>query len=88
MTINSATDFGILGVGVDLVPIVPSDDNPLPTTARAIRCRPDGVSGALKFTSHSGVDRVTYIEAGEVLYVAAVQVFETGTAAEGLEAIL
>ncbi|MCX7585022.1 spike base protein, RCAP_Rcc01079 family [Phenylobacterium sp. 58.2.17] len=88
MTINSATDFGILGVGVDLVPIVPDDDNDLPTTARAIRCRPDGVSGALKFISHLGHERTTHIEAGEVLYVAAVRVLETGTAAEGLEAIL
>lgn len=88
MTINSATDFGILGVGVDLVPIVPDDENDLPTTARAIRCRKDGVGGALKFISHRGVERETYIEAGEVLYVVAVRVFETGTAAEGLEAIL
>lgn len=88
MTINSATDFGILGVGVDLVPIVPSDANDLPTTARAIRCRNDGVGGTMRFTSQRGVERETYIEAGEVLYVVAVRVFETGTAAEGLEAIL
>lgn len=88
MTINSATDFGILGVGVDLVPIVPNDAENLPRTARAIRCRPNGVSGALKITTQLGEERETYIEAGEVLYVATVRVFETGTVAEGLEAIL
>jgi hypothetical protein len=69
----------------DLVPVVPSNSDNLPTAGRAIRCRPDGVSGALKFVANSGEMRETYINAGETLLVAVLKVFATGTAATKLE---
>ncbi|MEL7395412.1 MAG: hypothetical protein AAFN44_03465 [Pseudomonadota bacterium] len=74
--------------GTDLLPITPSDTVDLEPVARAMRCRPDGTAGTLRFISLRGVERNTFISAGEVLQVGATRVFATGTTATGLEAII
>lgn len=75
-------------VGIDLVPIVPADGAELPTHARAIRCKPTGSAGSVRFIALSGQERTTDIGAGEVLQVSVIKVFQTGTTATGLEAYL
>lgn len=80
--------FGILSVASDLAPITPSDSTDLAKPARAIRCRPDGAAGTLRFTSFAGQTRNTYISAGEILEVVATRVHATGTTATNLEAII
>lgn len=85
---NISGNFGINGVGQDLVPVTVSDDNDLPTHARALRCNPDGTGGTLRFTAWNGQVRNTSIAAGELLPVAARRVHQTGTTATGLEAVI
>lgn len=80
--------LGTSSQGTDLVPIVPSDTVDLPITARAIRCRPDGVAGTLRFVAFNGELRNTHIAAGETLMVLAKRVHATGTSATLLEAYL
>lgn len=74
--------------GRDLLPVTPSDTVSFTTDARAIRCRPDGVGGTIRFTALSGTVRNTYIAAGEVLDVGASRIHATGTAATNLEIII
>lgn len=81
-------DFDSTSVAMDLVPITPNDSVDLATTARAIRCRPDGAAGTLRVTTWQGVVRNTYIEAGGVLGCAVSRVHSTGTTATNLEAML
>lgn len=78
----------LLMTGTDLVPIVPDDDADLAVTARHIRCRPDGQAGTLRFVTLDGNLRNTFIAVGEVIPCGAVRVHETGTTADGLEAII
>lgn len=80
--------IGTSGQGVDLVPINPSDTEDLPVTARALRCRPDGAAGTLRFTAWNGMVSNTYIAAGETLLVIARRVHASGTTATKLEAYL
>lgn len=73
---------------LDLVPITPDDDADLSEIARAIRCKPTGGAGDVRFMSYNGEIRTTSIAQGEMLAVMAVRVYETGTTATGLEAIV
>lgn len=75
-------------VGTDLVPIVPNNDQDLPTLARAIRCKHAGTAGDVRFLSWDGNIRTTDIARGEVLLVAVRRVYATGTTALGLEAVI
>lgn len=70
---------------LDLIPVVPSDTVNLPQTGRAIRCRPDGTAGTVRFISEAGNLRNTAIAVGETLPVGAVRIHATGTTATGLE---
>lgn len=74
-----------VGLGEDLIPVTPSDASDLAIPGRAIRCRPDGVGGILRFTSNSGTVRNTYIEAGGVIWTPVLKVHDTGTDATLLE---
>lgn len=85
---NLSGNFGVSGVAMDLIPIVPNDSTDLAVTARAIRCRPDGAAGTLRFTAWTGEVRNTAIAAGELLPVPASRVHSSGTTATGLEAVI
>lgn len=73
-------------VGLDLVPITPSDTVDLATAARSIRCA--GTGGTLRMVTIKGELRNTVIAANEVLLVGASRVHATGTTATDLEAII
>lgn len=73
-------------VGLDLVPITPSDTVDLAAAARAIRCT--GTGGTLRMVTLKGILRDTVIAANEVLIVGSARVHATGTTATGLEAIV
>jgi hypothetical protein len=90
MSINELMLSGMdsTSVAVDLVPIVPNDSVDLPETARAIRCKPTGAAGTVRFVSWRGELRNTSIEAGGELRVAALRVHATGTTATDLEAMI
>lgn len=88
MARNPLRGLNYLAVGIDLVPITPDDDENLATTARAVRCRPDGNAGALRITTTAGNVRNTYIAAGEMLIVSVTRVHDTGTDATNLEAVI
>lgn len=81
-------NFGPTTPGRDLVPIAPNDTTDLPVMAKAIRCRPDGTDGTLRFTSYNGQVRNTAIKAGETLIVMASRVHLAGTTATLLEAYI
>ncbi|MFN3833395.1 MAG: hypothetical protein ACK4SQ_14310 [Allorhizobium sp.] len=72
-------------VGLDLVPVTPSDTVDLASAGRAIRCRPDGAAGTLRFRAYDGTVRNTYISAGETILVACTRIHATGTTATNLE---
>lgn len=72
-------------VAPDLVPVTPSDTVDLTLPGRAIRCRPDGVGGILRFHTNAGTVRNTYIAAGETILVACTRILDTGTDATNLE---
>ena len=72
-------------VGLDLVPVTPSDTVDLSSAGRAIRCRPDGAAGTLRFRAYDGTVRNTYISAGETILVACTRIHLTGTTATNLE---
>ena len=73
------------GIGLDLVPVTPSDTVDLASPGRAIRCRPDGAAGTLRFRAYDGTLRNTYIDAGETLLVAVTRIHSAGTTATNLE---
>lgn len=77
-----------LDPAIDLPPIAPNDNENLPKSARAIRCRGDGTAGTVRVTTAVGEVRDTYIMAGEMLIVQVMRVHATGTTATGLEAIV
>lgn len=77
-----------LNVASDLVPVTPNDTTPLTEACRAIRCRPDGVAGTLRFRTNEGAVRNTYIDAGETILVAATHIHSTGTTATNLEVLV
>lgn len=79
------SDFDSTSTGRDLIPVTPNDGADLEVAARGIRCRPDGVAGALRITTWTGEVRDTYIDAGESLIVAVIRVHDTGTDATKLE---
>lgn len=87
MAANPASRSSVesLAAGIDLVPVTPSDTVDLDIAARAIRCKPDGEAGALRFTTLQGVVRDTSIALGETLMVNAKRIHSTGTSATGLE---
>lgn len=75
--------------GTDLVPIVPNNVVDLATPARAIRCKPlTGEAGAVRFMAISGEVRTTEIDVGEWITVQVARVYEDGTTATGLEALI
>ena len=80
--------FSAADPGTDLVPIVTSDTTDYAIPYRAIRCRPDGVAGALKINTLDGNTRTTYIAVGETLLVGVARVWTAGTAATNLEGIV
>ena len=73
-------------VGLDLVPVTPSDTVDLARSARAIRCV--GTAGTLRFDTIAGETRNTSIGANEVLMVGATRIHATGTTATSIEAII
>lgn len=77
-----------LNVASDLVPVIPNDNTDLTEPGRAIRCRPDGAAGTLRFSNNAGVVRNTYIDAGETILVAVTRVHATGTTATNLEVLV
>ncbi|UXT40934.1 hypothetical protein FY137_06890 [Agrobacterium tumefaciens] len=77
-----------LNVASDLVPVTPNDSTDLTEPGRAIRCRPDGAAGTLRFSNNAGVVRNTYIDAGETILVAVTSVHSTGTTATNLEVLV
>lgn len=80
--------FDASSPGTDLVPVTPDDDNDLTTPAKAVRCKPTGTAGTLRVTTYAGVVRNTTIAAGELLPLAVVRIHDTGTNADGLEALI
>lgn len=72
-------------VGLDLVPVTPSDSADLETPARALRIK---TGGTLRITTYTGEVRDTEVADGELLPVFVVRVHETGTAATGIEAVI
>lgn len=89
MARNPLSGLRSLSVAVDLIPITPNDDENLPTTARAIRCKPEsGTGGTIRVTTRAGEVRNTDISPGEVLLLYVTRVHETGTTATGLEAMI
>lgn len=76
------------GTGGDLIPVTPNDSVDLATAGRAIRCRPDGTAGTLRFRNAAGVQRDTAIAVGEMLLVGVSRIHATGTTATGLEIII
>ncbi|MGV1985594.1 spike base protein, RCAP_Rcc01079 family [Agrobacterium sp. 22-221-1] len=77
-----------LNVASDLVPVTPNDTTDLAEPGRAIRCRPDGAAGTLRFSTNTNVVRNTYIDAGETILVAVTRVHATGTTATNLEILV
>ncbi|MQB37602.1 hypothetical protein DXT97_12450 [Agrobacterium tumefaciens] len=77
-----------LNVASDLVPVIPNDTTELAEPGRAIRCRPDGAAGTLRFSTNTNVVRNTYIDAGETILVAVTRVHATGTTATNLEILV
>lgn len=77
-----------MNVGSDLIPAAKSDTVDLATPGRAIRCRPDGAAGTVKFNTNGGTPRTTYIAAGETLLVAVTRIWDTGTSATNLEVLI
>ncbi len=77
--------FDASAQAVDLVPVTPNDGADLAFVARAIRCKPTGAAGTLRFTAYSGQVRNTDIAVGEVLLVFAKRIHQSGTTATGLE---
>lgn len=77
-----------LNVAYDLVPVTPNDDTDLAEPGRAIRCRPDGAAGTLRFRTNQGTVRNTYIDAGETILVAVTRVHAAGTTATNLEVLV
>ena len=73
------------GTGGDLIPVTPNDSTDLATAGRAIRCRPDGTAGTLRFRNAAGTQRDTAIAVGELLLVGVSRIHATGTTATGLE---
>ena len=77
-----------IGVGLDLIPVTPNDSADLPAAGRAIRCRPDGAAGTVRFMPVGGETlRNTAIAAGETINVAVQRVHATGTTATNLEVL-
>lgn len=76
------------GIGSDLIPVTPSDSVDLAVAGRAIRCKPNGAAGTLRFNNDAGVQRNTYIAVGEVLLVGVSRIHATGTTATGLEVFI
>lgn len=74
-----------IGSGTDLVPVTPNDSADLSIAGRAIRCRPDGVAGTLRFRVNDGTVRDTYIGAGDTIIVGVIRVHASGTTATKLE---
>lgn len=77
-----------VNVASDLVPVTPNDTTDLAEPGRAIRCRPDGAAGTLRFSTNTNVVRNTYIDAGETILVAVTRVHATGTTATNLEILV
>lgn len=77
-----------MNVASDLVPVTPNDSTDLSEPGRAIRCRPDGAAGTLRFSTNEGTVRNTYIDAGETILVAVTRVHATGTTATNLEVLV
>lgn len=77
-----------VNVASDLVPVTPNDTTDLAEPGRAIRCRPDGAAGTLRFSTNTNVVRNTYIDAGETILVAVTRVHATGTTATNLEVLV
>lgn len=77
-----------VNVASDLVPATPNDTTDLAEPGRAIRCRPDGAAGTLRFSTNTNVVRNTYIDAGETILVAVTRVHATGTTATNLEILV
>lgn len=73
-------------VGLDLMPITPSNTTDLTVAARAIRCT--GTGGTLRMVTLKGELRNTKIAANEVLTVGATRIHADGTTATELEAII
>ena len=76
------------GAGRDLIPVTPNDSTDLATAGRAIRCRPDGTAGTLRFRNAAGTQRDTAIAVGELLLVGVSRIHATGTTATGLEILV
>lgn len=77
-----------VNVASDLVPVTPNDTTDLAEPGRAVRCRPDGAAGTLRFSTNTNVVRNTYIDAGETILVAVTRVHATGTTATNLEILV
>jgi len=77
-----------VNVASDLVPVTPNDTTDLAEPGRAIRCRPDGAAGTLRFRNNEGVLRNTYIDAGETILVAVTRIHSAGTTATNLEVLV
>ena len=76
------------GTGGDLISVTPNDSTDLATAGRAIRCRPDGTAGTLRFRNAAGTQRDTAIAVGELLLVGVSRIHATGTTATGLEILV
>lgn len=72
-------------LGMDIIPITPSDILPLETPIRSIRA---AVGGTLMITTALGNVRNTNILDGEILPICVKQVFATGTTATGIEGFI
>lgn len=77
-----------MNVGTDLVPVTPNDSTDLAEYGRAIRCRPDGAAGTVRFVNSAGTLRNTAIAAGETLLVGVTRIHATGTTATLLEVLI
>lgn len=77
-----------INVATDLVPVTPNDNADLAESGRAIRCRPDGAAGTVRFNNNAGVTRNTAIAAGETILVGVTRIHATGTTATNLEVLI
>lgn len=70
---------GLIGPGVDLVPVTPDDDDDLPNAARALRCT---AVGTVAVITASGSERTwTLYFQGEVIDCGVTRVKDAGTTA-------
>lgn len=81
---NSAIAF-YAGIGTDLVPVTPDDNNDLPEPGLALRLSSAGVTGTVRVVTLKGATRDIEMEPREVIPVEVTRVLATGTTANGIE---